>query len=57
MKHTSIHPWSARDYIESEQDAAEYLKAVAELDDPELLEAAAADVAQARKASHTRINR
>lgn len=36
----TISKWKASDYIKNEQDAKEYLKAVAEYDDPKTMQTA-----------------
>ena len=40
--------WDASDYLESEEDIAEYLNAVIEENDPTLLQEALGDIARAR---------
>lgn len=40
--------WDVTEHLEDEDDIAEYLNAVIELDDPALLQAAIGDVAKAR---------
>ena len=40
--------WDVTEYLDNEEDIAEYLNAVIELDDPALLQAAIGDVAKAQ---------
>ena len=44
----NIKDWDASEYLTSEQDAIDYLDAVAETGDPKLMQAAIGDVAKAR---------
>lgn len=44
----NVSIWDASEYLESEEDIATYLNAVAEEGDPVLLQAALGDVAKAR---------
>lgn len=44
----NVSTWDASDYINDEQDAIDYLDAVAETGDPTLMQAALGDIARAR---------
>lgn len=44
----NVSTWDASDYINDEQDAIDYLDAVAETGDPALMQAALGDIARAR---------
>lgn len=44
----NVTDWDASEYLETEEDIAAYLNAVAEEGDPALLQAALGDVAKAR---------
>lgn len=44
----TVTQWDASEYLEDEQGMIAYLNAVAELNDPQLLQAALGDIAKAR---------
>lgn len=48
---TGFRRWDAANYLESEEDIAEYLAAVTEDGDPALIAAALGDIARARNMS------